>query len=316
MIRTTWSIKLKDVTKTAGDDDGLDRAPGFELDAESINYKASPHDELQILKSTFAEATEHTSHVFGIVSRLQKKAGDDQDLTELFKEARALKRNMTRLGSRMAECFTDLEGSLIEQQRRMSELETSATTDSLTGLRNRLYFNVAMAEMVPAAHKENEDLCVIAFDLDHFKRVNDTYGHDMGDAVLQAFAVALRGELRGKDLVARLGGEEFFAVLPETDIESALVLAENVRRRVEHMHHRSFVFKNGGYERLVELPDVTVSIGVAEILPDEHPTEIVARADKALYAAKNGGRNRVVEAESKFSVKRPVRRIAPPANTP
>lgn len=296
-------------------------APGIEVEADLIGYRPTPHDELQVLKAAFDEASNSSAQMFGLVARLQKRLGaengDDPTLTDLFKEARKLKRNMTKLGGRMAECFVDLETSLVEQQTKMTELEITASTDSLTGLRNRLYFNVAMSEMVPVAHEENQDLCVLAFDIDHFKKVNDTYGHAMGDAVLQAFAVALRSELRGKDLVARMGGEEFVAVLPETEIEAALLVAENVRRRVEHMHAKPFVFKGAGIDRSVELPPVTVSIGVSEIMPQENYHTLVDRADNALYFAKNSGRNRVEEAASHFSVKGgpKKRRAAPgPAN--
>jgi len=165
-----------------------------------------------------------------------------------------------------------------------SHLEWLATTDALTGLANRnRFFAVAEVEM-KRAERHGRPVAVLMADMDHFKRINDTHGHEVGDAVLKAFARLSRGVLRPQDLVARFGGEEFAVLLPETDRAGALAVAERLRAEAECL-------RGDGVP-----PDlcVTVSIGVSEIEAGERtPEPALSRADRALYAAKRAGRNRV-----------------------
>jgi two-component system cell cycle response regulator len=122
-------------------------------------------------------------------------------------------------------------------------------------------------------------------DIDHFKRVNDTYGHDCGDEVLKSFADRLRGIIRGGDLLCRLGGEEFVIVMPNVDVSAATRIAERARLTIEQ---EPFVIDAGGRA----IP-ITASIGVAERGPDDDSGSLYRRADRALYRAKSDGRNRV-----------------------
>ena len=163
----------------------------------------------------------------------------------------------------------------------------AALTDVLTGLNNRRYMEQHMETLVKQAHQSSKQLSVMLFDIDFFKSVNDTWGHEAGDDVLKEFAVRLRKAVRGIDLVCRNGGEEFVVVMPETHIAVAMKVAERIRRMVAD---EPFVVL-GGSERL----NVTVSIGVSTIdEPEDTPSELLRRADKALYIAKRDGRNRVV----------------------
>jgi two-component system cell cycle response regulator len=173
---------------------------------------------------------------------------------------------------------------------RLRDIVTSAVelsiTDPLTGLYNRRYLDAHLASMVARAGATAKSVCVLLFDIDHFKGVNDTYGHDAGDDVLRDFADRLRRGVRGIDLVARYGGEEFVLVMPETDASFAGTVAERLRRDVEQV---PFATKGGA-----RLP-VTVSIGLAEWRGlSDNAEGLVKRADQALYAAKRSGRNRVV----------------------
>ncbi|NWG23982.1 MAG: PleD family two-component system response regulator [Pseudorhodoplanes sp.] len=163
----------------------------------------------------------------------------------------------------------------------------AAITDPLTGLHNRRYMESHLATLVTQSHARSKPLSVLVLDIDFFKSVNDTYGHDAGDDVLREFAVRVRKSIRGIDLACRLGGEEFVVVMPDTDIGVAATVAERLRRRIAS---EKFPIEQGR-----AAIDVTISIGLAG-LEGEGDTagNLLKRADQALYRAKRDGRNRVV----------------------
>ena len=165
------------------------------------------------------------------------------------------------------------------------ELERQATTDSLTGVANRRHFLNSVLKEITRCERHGCTLSLLMLDIDHFKTVNDTYGHAIGDTTLKAFAQTCQEELRTSDLFGRIGGEEFALLLMETDMETACTVAERIRVRVEKME----LFTSDA--RPVH---ITTSIGVAELrLRPETVSDLMIRADKALYNAKNMGRNRV-----------------------
>jgi diguanylate cyclase (GGDEF)-like protein len=168
---------------------------------------------------------------------------------------------------------------LLEQAFRLEEL---ATTDSLTGVFNRRKFNEIVTAEIERARRYGTPLSFLILDIDFFKRVNDTLGHEAGDQVLVALAGLLRAALRAVDSLARWGGEEFVVLLPEIESAGAARLAGRLRDAV---HEAGLA---GG---------VTVSFGVAQWRPDETADELFARADKALYRAKDLGRDRIEVAE-------------------
>jgi two-component system cell cycle response regulator len=160
-----------------------------------------------------------------------------------------------------------------------------AVTDPLTGLRNRRYLDSHLGRMMERARDSRAPLALLAFDLDRFKAVNDTHGHPAGDAVLKEFARRLTANTRGHDVIARIGGEEFVCAMPDADIDDARAAAERVRAAVE----------TPGFDLGGTVIEVTVSVGVAALRPgDRAPEKLLARADAALYRAKNTGRNRVI----------------------
>ena len=182
---------------------------------------------------------------------------------------------------------------LQEANRQLAQLnarlEELSQTDALTGLHNRYYFDRRIEHEVERARRYGSPLAVVMIDIDHFKRVNDGHGHPFGDLVLRGVAQALKRVLRNVDSLARYGGEELVAVLPETPRSEALAVAERLRQAVEAER-----FESGG-----QRVPVTISLGVASGPPPvvENPHEILKLADEALYRAKESGRNRVCSSD-------------------
>lgn len=161
-----------------------------------------------------------------------------------------------------------------------------AVTDPLTGLHNRRYMNNQLEALVARASRGGDPVAVLVLDIDHFKAVNDSFGHDAGDEVLREFAVRLATNVRAVDLPCRFGGEEFVVVMPGTTLEDAHRIAERIRRDIG-----ASPFRILGGEPL----NITVSVGVAASAGGhDTPTSLLKRADEGVYEAKSGGRNRVV----------------------
>ncbi|MGZ3410558.1 MAG: diguanylate cyclase, partial [Xanthobacteraceae bacterium] len=162
-----------------------------------------------------------------------------------------------------------------------------AITDGLTGLHNRRYMESHVSTLVEQAASRGKPLTVLVLDIDYFKAVNDTYGHDAGDDVLREFSLRLKKSIRGIDLACRYGGEEFVVVMPDTDMAVAAAVAERVRRGIAT---EPFPIEDG--KRGIQ---VTISIGIAGLSQStDKAADILKRADQALYRAKRDGRNRVV----------------------
>lgn len=160
-----------------------------------------------------------------------------------------------------------------------------AITDPLTSMYNRRYLNMHLENLCTKSAENHKPLSVAVFDIDHFKSINDTYGHDAGDKVLVEFAKTLKDNIRNFDLGVRFGGEEFLIVMPETDLPHAAAVCERMRASI---HAKEFIID--------ELKSITItcSIGVASLLNGEAEQDMIKRADAALYRAKQTGRNRVV----------------------
>lgn len=174
----------------------------------------------------------------------------------------------------------------LELRQSVNNTMAMAVTDDMTGLYNRRYFDRHLSVMLSKAQSQGRDMALMILDIDHFKAVNDTYGHDVGDMVLKEFAARLKRNIRGIDLACRFGGEEFVVLMPDTDMTQAELVAERVRQAVAER----------GFEVNAGRPlSVTVSVGVTLHESDaDTPETLVKRADVALYRAKREGRNRVV----------------------
>lgn len=171
-------------------------------------------------------------------------------------------------------------------RERLERNLEAAVTDVLTGLHNRRYMASQLQSMLARANRGGEAISVLIIDLDHFKSINDSFGHDVGDEVLREFAVRLATNVRAVDLPCRLGGEEFVVVMPGTSLEDAQRIAERIRRDISSEPFRALAGK---------APlDVTVSGGVASSVDGDTPETLLKRADQGVYEAKDRGRNTVV----------------------
>jgi diguanylate cyclase len=181
--------------------------------------------------------------------------------------------------------LSEMEKEVTESRVAIEEQKRRATHDNLTGLPNRDAYQARLAEELLRRNRYGGSLALVVGDVDHFKRINDNYGHLAGDKVLQLIARSLRKNLRDVDFIARYGGEEFVILMPETNTADAMIAAEKLRAKIENS---PFNFKK-------ERVPITMSFGVSEFHALESPDAVFDRADKALYQAKNEGRNRICQ---------------------
>ena len=179
---------------------------------------------------------------------------------------------------------------LFRHLERVTDRLSQVTRDSLTGLLGRAWMEEELAGLVARSRTRGAQMAALFIDADHFKRINDTFGHGLGDQVLRVLANLLVAGVRESDKVVRYGGEEFVVILVDCDHRAALQVADRIRRSIER--HQWASYAPDHEEPLV----VTASLGVALLGEEEDPAEWLERADVAMYRAKQRGRNRVVEA--------------------
>jgi diguanylate cyclase len=190
------------------------------------------------------------------------------------------------LENRLAESSVEIEALRVQ----LEQVRIEAATDSLTGLANRKEFDSRLVEMCTASDRGAGPVAIIMADIDFFKRINDTFGHQTGDQVIRFVATVMdRAKPKGS-VVARLGGEEFAIIAPMTDRKAAMAIAEKIRQTVEGKR----LVRRASNE---DLGKITISLGVSQRRLAEKPTDMVERADAALYASKRNGRNRVSQEE-------------------
>lgn len=207
-------------------------------------------------------------------------------MTSLVSQMIMVTRRMKVKSDRLEQDLKQSAHEIRNLQERLEESRREALTDVLTGITNRTGFDRSLTRHTQWAVEDGAYLSLVMCDIDHFKRFNDTYGHQLGDQVLKLVGGVLHGGLKGRDVPCRYGGEEFALILPDTDIEGAAKVADNIRNTIGA---KRIVRKSTGEE----ISRVTMSFGVAEFRLGESPAALIARADAALYRAKEQGRNRV-----------------------
>lgn len=204
---------------------------------------------------------------------------DAEVIDKVLRSTREMRSAVDHLQQRLVDSQTEIQRLKQEVERARSD----ALIDSLTGLANRRAFDECLESCVQEGRPRQRGLCLVMLDIDHFKRVNDTYGHLLGDQVIRAVAQVLKASVKGQDTAARVGGEEFAVLLPDTPVNGATVVAEKIRAAIAAARIRR------GQQDLAER--ITVSLGVACHRLGETARELMDRADAALYVSKTGGRN-------------------------
>lgn len=283
----------------------FDAATNHGLYANYIGSKASDeavaHKVSQQLHSVLASARQFLSTAIDENRSHMAAISDVTDQTDAGTDPKILIQSLIDELNKAATRAAKLEASFQEKQPELDTIRDSlakseerARTDTLTGLANRRAFDEFLRTTQAAAMEKGEPFCTLLIDVDHFKRFNDDFGHEVGDQVLKLLAKLLSERLREGDLPARYGGEELAVVLPGASLAAASEVGERIRRAVSEGQ----ITRRSTGEKL---PGITVSIGVAQFRDGEPLADLIDRCDRALYLAKRSGRNRV-QAETALEV--------------
>ena len=239
------------------------------------NSKGEISDYLSSLNH-FSEVLSDSYNPDELVAEVQKVKADTQSVEQSQQQFDAQ--------------MSDMMGEVDSLRNELEQVREESLTDALTGLANRRAFDQMLDEIVNEKSSNSPIFSIVIADIDYFKRFNDTYGHLVGDKVLKYVSKVIKDCVKGKDLAARFGGEEFTLLLPDTDISGAEIVSEQLR---------SAIAKTNLIDKSVneDYGKVTISLGVSQYKPNEQPQEILERADQALYQAKEKGRNRVEKSD-------------------
>jgi diguanylate cyclase (GGDEF)-like protein len=233
-----------------------------------------------------------TIDTYEVAKSINRQASEILPIFDIeFKDENEYAQLLERAKDEIANLSRKLINNLLDQRQEIHLLRQQVGRDSMTNLNNHQRFRELLQQEISRSHRYNHTLSVIFADIDHFKSVNDSYGHLAGDRVIKIVAGCLKKELRESDHLARYGGDEFAVILPETDKDDACLAAERLRKAIDSLriaHEDGFIH-------------VTMSFGIALLKPGEKISldELISKADSALYNAKNQNRNRCVLFESK-----------------
>ncbi len=230
-----------------------------------------------------------TERYEAVVTKSAEKLSGDmsiQSIRKVVNEIIVETKKIGNFGKEIRERLLNTTEELKTLQQEFERAKIEASVDFLTNVANRKAFDEALAMMAAEANSNGSDLCLLLIDIDHFKKFNDNFGHIVGDEVLKFVTKNIKEMVKGRDFLARFGGEEFAVILPQTSLPGAKTVAENIRLFFAQAKLKSTVSSK-------KLGVITVSIGAACHRPGEPLEDFIDRSDKALYFAKNTGRNRV-----------------------
>jgi diguanylate cyclase len=256
-------------------------------------------DTMKAMLEKLAAAGRDTEAYGRTLSAATGVLGADQSPEGLQRLVKSLLGATRAMETRAKSLETELQRSsreVNELRAKLDDVRKESLTDQLTGIANRKAFDNELVDAIEQARKQNEPLSLFMCDIDHFKSFNDTWGHQTGDQVLRLVGQCLSENVKGRDTAARYGGEEFAVILRQTQLEAAVMLAEQIRANVEG---KKLVKRSTGDI----LGTLTISIGVAELTTHDGPADLVQRADTCLYAAKNSGRNCVVSERNRLGLR-------------
>lgn len=247
------------------------------------------------VKSRVSDITSMTSEYSEVLQGVTDDLAPDASPEQIRETLTTVMDNTQNVISQNQKLEQELERSTMvmqELQRDLELVKQQALTDGLTNLSNRKAFDTEIVRIAEESVKNEDTFCLLMMDIDHFKAFNDTYGHQVGDQVLRLVAQTLIDGVKGRDLAARYGGEEFAIILPQTDLQGGMKVADSLRKVVQG---KELINRNTGHT----LGRVTLSGGVAQYVAGEPIEKLLERADAALYAAKHNGRNQVSAAPAR-----------------
>jgi len=240
---------------------------------------------MAMIDAASGSATSYSESLAGVSQKIG--AADREGLRTIIESLVVATKDMEKINQALDTRLKAAKHEILELQHNLEAVRHESLTDPLTRLANRKSFDVALEKAITDALKSGEPLSLLMIDIDHFKELNDTFGHLTGDQVLRLVARVFKQNVKGQDVVARYGGEEFAIVLPRTGLQQALTVSDHIRRAVMGKE----LMKRSTGEHLGR---ITISVGVATLRPDDLAQSFVDRADAGLYAAKRSGRNQVV----------------------
>ncbi len=259
------------------DGDGLE-----DIRQELAGIINSMQDEIKGCGDGLSKYVARLNHFAAILSKPLSAQAMAQEVESVREHTLATELTQGQLSAQL----TRLSGEMESLREELAQVRNETYTDFLTGISNRKAFDAALENAVCSARSDKSTFSMLIADIDHFKGVNDGYGHLIGDKVLRFVASTFKRAVKGTDTVARIGGEEFAVILPNTDITGAYSVAEQIRRTVSNGKIKDM--KNQQV-----LGQITVSVGVTQFDSSDMKNQIMQRADQALYKAKEKGRNRI-----------------------
>lgn len=259
------------------------------LDDATVNTQKILVEALKIVNDFSGETKNYNQDTDKYLDHIANEFGNNEDIKNVFKELVDATASLRKSGENISNKLEESTREINHLRKNLQQVTVEAQRDFLTGVFNRKSFERLIDEQMLIAKENSTELCLLMIDVDHFKMFNDKFGHLLGDEVLKIVARTLTDTIKGRDVVARFGGEEFVVFLPETPIEGAVRVAEMIRTSIAG---KGLKRRDTGET----FGSITVSLGVSRFRPDNDTLlTLIKRADDALYSSKHNGRNRVTK---------------------